>query len=104
MGIDPISLTVMALAASAARSGYEAYAGRKEQKAQQAEAKNAAVKAEAQSTREINAANAKAPDVGALLSGNQQAAAAGGSGTLLTGPRGVDPDLLKLGRTTLLGG
>lgn len=46
----------------------------------------------------------KAPDVGAMLSGNKQAAMGGGSSTMLTGPGGVDPTTLNLGRNTLLGG
>lgn len=46
---------------------------------------------------------ARAPDVGAMLAGNQQAAKGGGSSTMLTGPGGVDPSSLNLGRNTLLG-
>lgn len=48
-----------------------------------------------------NKANAKVPDIAALLAGNQ---APGGVGsTMLTGPGGVDTSKLTLGRNTLLG-
>lgn len=47
-----------------------------------------------------NRAAAKAPNVAALLMGNKGAT----GGTLLTGPQGVDPSKLLLGKNTLLGG
>lgn len=50
-----------------------------------------------------NRANAQSPDVGAMLSANQQAAKSGGGSTMLTGPAGVDPSTLALGKSTLLG-
>jgi hypothetical protein len=74
------------------------------QETAQQEAKQQAEKQEKASDQAINAANMKSPDVGGLL-----AAAAGGNrggqtSTMLTGPSGVDPNKLKLGKTTLLGG
>jgi hypothetical protein len=45
----------------------------------------------------------KTPDVGAMLSGNQQSAKGGASSTMLTGPSGIDPTTLNLGKNTLLG-
>ena len=48
-------------------------------------------------------ANQKKPDTMAILSAAQQAGKAGPSGTMLTGPMGVDPNALTLGKTTLLG-
>jgi hypothetical protein len=51
-----------------------------------------------------NRANGKQPNVASLDAGNAQAARGGVSGTLLTGPQGVDPKSLLLGKTTLLGG
>ncbi len=50
-----------------------------------------------------NRANQKTPDIGAMLAGNQQAAQGGISGTMLTGPSGIDPTTLQLGKNTLLG-
>ena len=51
-----------------------------------------------------NKANAKTPDATALMAANLAASKNGQAGTLLTGPGGVDPNSLKLGRSTLLGG
>lgn len=49
------------------------------------------------------AADAKGPDIAALLGSEQKAAQGGYQSTLLTGPGGVDRKKLKLGRPTLLG-
>ena len=51
-----------------------------------------------------NRANGKQPDVAGLSSQNALNAKGGISGTMLTGPQGVDPQTLLLGKTTLLGG
>jgi hypothetical protein len=51
-----------------------------------------------------NAANAKGPNTSAILSSVQQAAKGGMSSTMLTGPSGVDPSQLTLGKSALLGG
>lgn len=51
-----------------------------------------------------NRANAKAPDSAASMASAMLAGRAGQSGTMLTGPQGVDPNLLTLGKNTLLGG
>ena len=50
-----------------------------------------------------NRANQKKPDTSAILSAAQQSGKAGASGTMLTGPQGVDPSALNLGKNTLLG-
>lgn len=50
-----------------------------------------------------NKFNAKRPDSTAMLSAAEQAAKAGASGTMLTGPQGVDPASLSLSKNTLLG-
>jgi hypothetical protein len=52
----------------------------------------------------FNKSNQKRPNTSGMLSSNQMAAQGGQSGTLLTGPGGIDPSFLKLGKTTLLGG
>lgn len=76
----------------------------KEQKkaAKQAEsaAKDNAAKAELDMARR----NAKQPDAAGLLASNQQNGDASGDiTTMLTGPGGVDPQSLALGKSTLLG-
>jgi hypothetical protein len=62
-----------------------------------------ALKAEKQGEMEMNRANRKSPNANAILSAAQQAGRAGASGTMLTGPTGVDPNQLQLGRSSLLG-
>lgn len=56
-----------------------------------------------QQTQQINRANQKAPDTANIISENIRGAKGGQSGTLLTGPAGVQTDKLLLGRSTLLG-
>lgn len=78
--------------------------GRRDQR----EAQNVAVASAASEQRKADealaAANRKAPDVGSLLTAEQQARLKGPSTSLLTGSAGVDPNRLKLGRASLLGG
>ena len=62
-----------------------------------------ATKAADQADQANNRANGKQPDIGAMLSSNQMAAKGGVGGTMLTGPQGIDPKALLLGKTTLLG-
>jgi type II secretory pathway pseudopilin PulG len=66
-------------------------------------ADNAAAQASEQE-QQFNKVNGKQPDVTAMTDQNTQAGKNGPSGTLLTGPQGVDPSKLTLGRATLLGG
>ncbi len=62
-----------------------------------------ATKAADQADQANNRANGKQPDIAAMSSSNQMAAKGGVGGTMLTGPQGVDPKSLLLGKTTLLG-
>ena len=51
-----------------------------------------------------NRANRKQPDAAGILAAASQAAqGGGGAGTMLTGPTGIDPNALALGKSTLLG-
>lgn len=50
-----------------------------------------------------NRANAKKPDIGALLAANMLSAKAGNASTMLTGPTGIDASQLTLGKNSLLG-
>lgn len=79
--------------------------GEANKKAEQASREQLSNAEKTQQTQQeqINKSNAKRPDVGAMLSGNEQAAKGGGGGTMLTGPQGVDPSALNLGKNTLLG-
>lgn len=101
MGIES---AITALAGSTIASLWQ---GHKAASAQQDATDNAtkAAKATADAATEAtNKANQKAPDSAALLAANQQAGKGGAGGTLLTGSTGIDPSLLQLGKTTLLGG
>lgn len=87
--------------------GYGDYEdGKQQEKATKAayqQAQQSAMRTADRAEQEINRANQKRPNIGALLSGSSQAGRAGISGTMLTGPAGVDPNALLLGRNTLLG-
>jgi hypothetical protein len=50
-----------------------------------------------------NRVNQRRSNVGAILAAAQQASKGGLSGTMLTGPMGVDPSTLTLGKNSLLG-
>lgn len=84
----------------------QADAGKKQAKAAEEANRIAqdAAKANAKAMDEAaNRANAKSPDVAAMLSANEQAAKGGAAGTMLTGATGIDPSTLQLGKNTLLG-
>jgi hypothetical protein len=68
------------------------------------QAKANAQKAQQQADEQTNAANAKAPNVSAIQSAVEVAAKGGAGSTMLTGPAGIDPSSLTLGKSTLLGG
>lgn len=53
---------------------------------------------------DMNKSTSRAPDSASLISQAQQKSKVGGAGTMLTGPMGVDPQSLTLGKSTLLGG
>ena len=73
----------------------------KEQKKAQTEATRMAREQADKADQAFNKANGKAPNIAALFAANKGAAAVGS--TMLTGPTGVDPNSLRLGRNTLLG-
>ena len=82
------------------------YSANRQAEAQQSAAKKSLALAErnAKAAEEAaNKADRKSPDTTALLSAAEQAGRAGVSSTMLTGPSGVDPSRLTLGKSTLLG-
>lgn len=98
---------ITAAVAAVASVSYGVYSGERaasKQKDAMADAKANQVKTEAAADQAMNKANPKKPNTGAALSALQQAAAGGPSGTMLTGPSGVDQAALSLGKSTLLGG
>ena len=94
--------------------GYSIYSGEKQQQQQKkqlklqeqanVEAKETAKKEADRADVEMNRANRKKADVAAVKSKEDQSALSGPAGTMLTGNQGVNPDDLKLGGNTLLGG
>ena len=74
------------------------------QKEANAQAKASATKQAELADQATNRANAKTPDLMGLSSQNTLDAKGGTGSTMLTGPAGIDPKSLLLGRTTLLGG
>lgn len=97
-----------ALIASALIGGATAaYSGNKQAKAQASADASAQKEAKATAdaaTEATNRANQKKPNAGRALADAQQSAQGGVSGTMLTGPNGIDLSALQLGKTTLLGG
>ena len=101
-----MSFVVVASVAAAAMVGTtvaqgadQADAAKKSMQQAQANADRTAKQAD----QAFNQANQKKPDTSAILSAAQQAGKGGVSGTMLTGPSGVDPNSLTLGKSTLLG-
>ena len=102
---DPITAVVAGSAILGA--GTSLSASSKAAKASKAtNAQNAATAAaDAQrSEQQFNKANQKSPDIAAMFARNQEAAKSGMGATFLTGPAGVAPSALTLGKSTLLGG
>jgi hypothetical protein len=87
-------------AAVSAANASDAAAGQK--RALQQTQKNADAAASA-ADQNFNKANQKTANTSAILSAAQQSGKMGASGTMLTGPQGVDPNQLSLGKSTLLG-
>lgn len=90
-----------------ASTAYQAYQGNRADQQQRSAQRQAQRQAEAtaQAADEANnKVNQKRPDVAGALASAMQAGKSGASGTMLTGPGGVDPGALSLGKSTLLGG
>jgi hypothetical protein len=115
MGIEvAVAAAIASTAIAAAGTAYSVVAseqGKKSQeeamrKQEQAQ-REAAGQAQAQQRRSqqaMNAANRREPDMAGIMDRASQGAGGGPSSTMLTGPGGVDPTQLSLGRNTLLGG
>lgn len=89
---------------SAAVGVYSADTARKNANQADDQAKANALKTQQAADEANNAANARSPDGAAAAARNAMSAQAGQSGTMLTGPSGIDPTQLTLGKQTLLGG
>jgi len=90
-----------------ASTAYSAYAGNKADQNQRSAQRASLAQADASAKaadEATNKANQKRPGIAGALSAAMQSGKAGDSGTMLTGPSGIDPGALSLGKNTLLGG
>lgn len=109
LGAFALGGAVVAGVGSMAYGAVAAHEGNQQQKGAMEQQKRAQEQALAQAQSEQrrsemaqNAANRRQPSVAGIM---ERAAAGGsGTGTMLTGPSGVDPNALALGKNTLLGG
>ena len=102
-----------AVATAAAGTAYSVVSGEQAKKAQQdamgeqkraqAEQAQQAAAQQARSERRMAVAAQREPNVQGIMAAAQQTQG-GPSSTMLTGPTGVNPQDLALGRSTLLGG
>jgi hypothetical protein len=98
----PAALIVAALIGGGT-AAYSADQGRKATNEASDKAKENALRQEKMSEEASNRANRKIPDANAIMSAAQQMGKAGASGTMLTGPSGIDQNALGLGKKSLLG-
>ena len=107
------ALAIGSAAVGAAGLGYTIAAGEdakrkqadalgRQQKAQ-TQAVNAAQGQRKQSEMAMNRANQQQPNIAGIMESASAASSGGAAGTMLTGPTGVDPNALALGKSSLLG-
>lgn len=97
---------VTAAIAAVAGTAYSVYSGERAADAQasaQKQAKALALKQEKAAEEANNRANQKRADTMSILDSAAQAGRSGASSTMLTGPQGIDPAALTLGKNSLLG-
>ena len=100
-GVSAVTVAAVTAAAYVGYQGYQANKANQQQREYQKNALEVSRKQAELADQANNKANAKTPDILALLAANK---APGGAGsTMLTGPGGVDTSKLTLGRNTLLG-
>lgn len=94
---------VIAAVAAATGAAYSVYSGERAA-SEQRKAERRAERQARQAEQDANRARRNPADAGALIDRAAQSARAGAPSTMLTGPQGVDPNQMTLGRNTLLGG
>ena len=116
MAVSTAALIIGSVMAAAATAGtaYSIVAGeqgkaaqKKAMEQQQAAQARASRQAEEQATASkaaIRRSEQQAPDVASIMAAAQESGMGGPASTMLTGPAGIDPSQLTLGRNTLLGG
>lgn len=93
----------VAAAVGAGAAVYSGYTSNKAQKEATRQAQQQAKKQAELADQEFNRANQKKADTNKMLAANQQASMSGQAGTMLTGPQGVAPGNVDIGKATLLG-
>lgn len=111
--MSAVVTAIVATTVAAAGIGYSIYAGEQGKRAQeqamqqqqqaQAQAARQAEQQAAKSEQAMRRASQQAPDIAGIMASAQEGAQGGPSATMLTGPQGIDPSQLSLGRSTLLG-
>ena len=104
--ISATTLLAATAVTAAATVGASIYSGRKQEKQARAAADQAQRNADTQAKaaeEATNKAEQKPANAAARLDEAALAGKAGMSGTMLTGPQGIDPSQLMLGKNTLLG-
>lgn len=111
--ISATTATLIAAGVAAGSAGYGIYAGQKQnaiqeksliaQKTAEQQAETNALSSERKSAVAQAAANRQTPNVAAILARAAQMGNNGLSSTMLTGPAGVNPGGLNLGKSTMLG-
>jgi hypothetical protein len=107
------ALAIGSAAVGAAGLGYTIAAGEdakrkqadalRKQESAQKQAVNAAQSQRKQSEMVVNQANRQQPNIAGIMQAASAASSGGANGTMLTGPTGVDPNSLALGKSSLLG-
>lgn len=111
--MSAVVTAIVATTVAAAGIGYSIYAGEQGKKAQEramSEQRTAQQRATLEAEKQATASEAamrraagRQPDIAGIMAAAQEGAAGGPSATMLTGPQGIDPSQLSLGRNTLLG-
>lgn len=96
-----VAAAVFSPASTPVVQAYQANKANQQQRAYQKDALNLSRQQAELADQANNKANAKTPDILALLAANKSPGGVGS--TMLTGPGGVDTSKLTLGRNTLLG-
>lgn len=104
MGVDPVTATIGAAIVGAVVNTVSGQQQASAQKKAASQQQQAADRLYQQQQEQNNKQNARDPNIDALFAQNEIEGQQGQSGTMLTGPMGVDPNSLSLGKNTLLGG
>jgi len=109
-----LTVAIVAAAVAAASNDYQMYQAKQVEKKQnralkkQEQVQGIAAQKAASDARKAeeasNRARAQQPNLGQITADQAAKSAQTAGNTTLTGPQGVDPQRLKLGRRTLLGG